>query len=385
MDEFSYDPLTTYMSVHAEEVFEPKRILSKGDWLSKHREPDQRFEQYKQGKGHIVWLSPGKNMIYLFISDNSFTNAQIEKYRLYANAFFTGARSVDVIKAGGLIPGSKGRRVPKTFLETEVQSRNVWGDTQYRTCGDRGILFKLKKYRPDNSYAMLCITMKDLYPGPNWAYCFGWASYNEGVGAFSFLRYDPSWDGIEDPDKEKNMLMRGCHIMCHEIGHQFGLRHCIYYECLMNGVNSPKEQRDGGIKLLCPVCQRKLQQNLKFDAKERFLRLADACDTLGFDEEAAIYRKLLQDAEMSGIVATPNSEQNVEESKNTLNVPSRNEGTGSSQRQRSTEARTPTANTATGNRLRTKSIENPNSSVARPNKVAPKKVFTSAAQSVLKK
>ena len=75
MDEFSHDPVTTYMSVHAEEVFEPKRILSKGDWLSKHREPDQRFENYKQGKGHIVWLSPGKNMIYLFISDNSFTNA----------------------------------------------------------------------------------------------------------------------------------------------------------------------------------------------------------------------------------------------------------------------------------------------------------------------
>ena len=40
MDEFSHDPVTTYMSVHAEEVFEPKRILSKGDWLSKHREPD---------------------------------------------------------------------------------------------------------------------------------------------------------------------------------------------------------------------------------------------------------------------------------------------------------------------------------------------------------
>ena len=185
----------------------------------------------------------------------------------------------------------------------------MWGEKQYRTCGENGILCKLKKYRPDNSYAMLCITMKDLYPGPNWGYCFGWASYNEGVGAFSFLRYDPSWDGIEDPEKEKNMLMRGCHIMCHEIGHQFGLRHCIYYECLMNGVNSPKEQRDGGIKILCPVCQRKLQQNLKFDATERFTRLADACDSLGFDEEAAIYRKLIHDAETSGIVATPKSEQ----------------------------------------------------------------------------
>lgn len=106
---------------------------------------------------------------------------------------------------------------------------------------------------------MLLLTMKDLYPQPSWAFCFGWASFTEGVGAFSFCRYDPAWDGIDDPDREKNLLMRGCHIMAHEIGHQFGLRHCVYYECLMNGVMSADEQRRGGIKLLCPVCNKKLK------------------------------------------------------------------------------------------------------------------------------
>jgi len=40
MDEFSHDLVTTYMSHHAEEVFEPKRILSRDDWLSQHKEPD---------------------------------------------------------------------------------------------------------------------------------------------------------------------------------------------------------------------------------------------------------------------------------------------------------------------------------------------------------
>ena len=47
-----------YMSRHAEEIFEPKRILDNGDWLKYYREPDQRFEYYKQGKGNIKWLSP---------------------------------------------------------------------------------------------------------------------------------------------------------------------------------------------------------------------------------------------------------------------------------------------------------------------------------------
>ena len=196
--------------------------------------------------------------------------------------------------------------MPKNFLRDEIDSREGCNDDlQYACCGKRGILNKLPRYRPSDSYAMLCITMKDLYPGPRWNFCFGWASYTEGVGAFSFCRYDPAWDGIDDPDREKNLLMRGCHIMCHEIGHQFGLRHCIYYECLMNGINSAEEQRNGGIRILCSVCTKKLKQNLGFDSSERFRRLAVACDKLGFDEEAAIYRKLLKDCADSGIVAQP--------------------------------------------------------------------------------
>lgn len=105
LDEFADDVMDKYMASYAEEIFEPKRILSDGDWLVTNREPDQRFEYYKQGKGNIIWLSPNKNMIYLFISDNSFTDEQIQKYQLYASAFFTGAKGVQIIKAGNLIPG----------------------------------------------------------------------------------------------------------------------------------------------------------------------------------------------------------------------------------------------------------------------------------------
>ena len=72
--------------------------------------------------------------------------------------------------------------------------------------------------------------------------------------------------------------MRGCAMMCHEIGHQFGLRHCVYYECLMNGVMSAEEQRASGIRILCTVCQRKLKQNLKFDSTERFTKLMKVCE-----------------------------------------------------------------------------------------------------------
>ena len=105
-NDFPDDAMSIYMTKYAEQIFEPKRILDSGDWLATYREPDQRFEYYKQGKGNIQWLGPMKNKVYLFIADqNSFTKKQIEQYKLYASAFFDGVASVEVIKAGDVIPG----------------------------------------------------------------------------------------------------------------------------------------------------------------------------------------------------------------------------------------------------------------------------------------
>lgn len=64
----------------------------------------------------------------------------------------------------------------------------------------------------------------------------------------------------------------------------------------MNGIMSAEEQRAGGIRILCPCCTKKLKQNLKFDSAIRFQRLAAVCEELGFEDEAAVYRKLLTDA-----------------------------------------------------------------------------------------
>jgi len=55
--------------------------------------------------------------------------------------------------------------------------------------------------------------------------------------------------------------------------------------------------------LLCPVCHKKLKQNLQFDSIERFEKLAAACKKLGFTEEEAIYQKIIKDCKESGIKA----------------------------------------------------------------------------------
>ena len=52
----------------------------------------------------------------------------------------------------------------------------------------------------------------------------------------------------------------------------FGVRHCIYYECLMNGSNHLQESDSRPLEL-CVVCLRKLQSNIKFDILERYKKL----------------------------------------------------------------------------------------------------------------
>jgi archaemetzincin len=94
---------------------------------------------------------------------------------------------------------------------------------------------------------------------------FGLASSNSRTGVFSFARYDERFFDTEPYKLDYEVLFsRSLKVMVHEVTHMFGLKHCIYYSCIMNGSNHLEE---GGKKPLelCPVCLRKLQLSLNFD------------------------------------------------------------------------------------------------------------------------
>ena len=76
--------------------------------------------------------------------------------------------------------------------------------------------------------------------------------------------------------------------MVHEIGHMFGLKHCIYYECILNGSNGSFELRHPD-RTLCPICLAKLKLNIKFDIRERTTHMIEACHAIGFTEMAQSY------------------------------------------------------------------------------------------------
>jgi len=108
--------------------------------------------------------------------------------------------------------------------------------------------------RQPTDAALLAITAVDLWPGPGWNFVFGQASLKERVGVWSMAR---NGDADDHPAMRKLCAIRTTMTATHETGHMFGIRHCIAYECGMNGSNH-SEERDRQPLEFCPECQPKL-------------------------------------------------------------------------------------------------------------------------------
>ena len=147
------------------------------------------------------------------------------------------------------------------------------------------ILRLLAHHLPDDAYCMLGVTLVDLYPESSWNFVFGQASPRDRVGVYSFARYDPTFNGERGAERQALLLRRSCKVLAHEMCHLFGMSHCIYFHCLMNGSNHLKES-DARPLHLCPVCLRKLHLSNQFDVIERLRRLRDVWRKNDYEPEA---------------------------------------------------------------------------------------------------
>ena len=122
----------------------------------------------------------------------------------------------------------------------------------------------LKMLLPSDGFTLCGVTMKDIYKG-DMNYLFGLAFMSSRVGIFSFYRHQPNAPECEfhhgyltrQPGDEHVLLRRAMATLTHELGHTFGLKHCVFYSCLMQGANS-LEEAENRLQDLCPVCLRKL-------------------------------------------------------------------------------------------------------------------------------
>ncbi len=229
------------------------------DWLTLNAEPGQTFAEFcardharPDGVRRVIYLLP----LGIFPAE---TSPPLEEIRNYAAAFF----QMDVKVLAAFTP---------TDGQFEPRRNPRYGQRQILA---GSVIDFLKEKMPADGYCLLGVTMEDLYPEPAWNYVFGQASIYSRTGIYSFVRYDPAfWRDARGRDYKDVILRRSCRVLAHEVGHMFGLWHCIYYDCVLNGGNNMVES-DASPQHLCPICLRKLHYSIGFDPGKRYRELAE--------------------------------------------------------------------------------------------------------------
>lgn len=228
------------------------------DWLANQREPGQTFLQYRQSwpnrpdaQRHVIYLQP--------LGTFGAEAPSLELLRAYAAAFFM--MDVRVLPAMP-IDGTITKRINSSSGQSQLLTTDL--------------LTRLRAQLPSDAFCLLGVTMEDLYPSASWNFVFGQASLTDRVGVYSFARYGGA--------SKELMLRRSFKVLSHETGHMFGVAHCIWYGCVMNGSNHLAET-DARPMHLCPVDLRKLHWNIRFDVVERDRRLRAICAEAGLEDE----------------------------------------------------------------------------------------------------
>ncbi|MBA3708818.1 MAG: hypothetical protein H0W83_08385, partial [Planctomycetes bacterium] len=180
--------------------------------------------------------------------------------------------------------------VPAALLPARPLADGAFGERRNPGDGQRqllttAVLEAMVRDKPADAFAVVELTMVDLYPDPAWNFVFGQARPTDAVGIFSFARYAPDGDALT-PAQGTRLLTRSCQVLAHEIGHLFGIDHCIWFHCVMNGANHLQES-DLQPMHCCPVDLRKLQAATGCDVLERYRGLQALCAQWGLTEEQA--------------------------------------------------------------------------------------------------
>ena len=263
-------PVAFQRALVPERDFERMPTPGPNDWLSNHPETGQTYQQFldshpgrPDARRYRLYIQPLGDFCGLDCPS-------LDQLREFAAAFFM----LDV------------RVMPTLDLDqVDIASRRhpATAGLQLLTTS----IFKLLRHSlPADGFALVGITMLDLYLSPAWNFVFGQASIRHRVGVYSFARYAPRFYGQRpSADSHQLMLRRSCKVLAHETGHMFGIDHCIWYRCLMNGSNHLIEA-DARPLHLCPVDLRKLHWSIGFDVVERYQRLWKFAEQAGFEDEA---------------------------------------------------------------------------------------------------
>jgi archaemetzincin len=247
-----------------------------GDWLAEHREAGQTYAEYRAGGRQRV---SDRFSTLRVVPIGPLTAGQSQVLAItneFMKPFFGFALAVDA-------------PVPLTEIAPEAQRELMPGWPQLLTTWlHQNVL--MKRRQPKDA-AVLGITAQDLWPGDGWNFVFGQATLRERVGVWSMAR---NGDADGRPEERRDCTLRTLGTAVHETAHMLGIRHCIKYECGMNGSNNADE-RDRQPFEFCPECQAKLWWTCRLDPAARSHGVAAVAARRGF---ASLAKLLVRDAKL---------------------------------------------------------------------------------------
>lgn len=236
------------------------------EWRYNNKEHNQTFQDFERVKK--IKPEAGKNTIYLqpIGEFNILQKKQIGLTKQYLAKYFQLETKILPILSNTVFPKS---------------AKRIRSNSQEQILATYVLDSILVKNKPKDAIVLMGITEKDLFPSPQWNYVFGLASYEKGVGVTSMFRF---YDGNLTESNFNKSLERLLKISSHEIGHMFGISHCLNANCVMNGTNNLTET-DSHFARACSLCQQKLNSSLKYDNQKRLIDLKDFFETQNLNRE----------------------------------------------------------------------------------------------------
>ena len=288
--------------------FAPLPKANPGDWLFSQEEKGQTVKGFmSRTRGMNAKPGPARSTLYVqplgSIDLDKVAAAKTLEERQSRIRKCEAERGVKNV--GLMLPGSRFHQLLESFLQAFYLGMKVkmlpYKQIDLKTVDSRGgkddcasdwqlnasdllnkALPRLSgQARAHDGYAFVGVTVEDLYPRDDWAFVFGLADPLGRTGVFSFARYADEGLGSAKVG-EARLLQRAVKVMAHEIGHAFGLLHCIHFSCLMQGSMSAQES-DTKPHEFCPLCLRKLFFQIEFDPLLRYEALIKWIEALDGD------------------------------------------------------------------------------------------------------
>lgn len=280
--------------LYQQDAFSPLPPPADGDWLAEHAEPGQTFDQYVASRPNRPDEVRSTIVLLPIGALPKQRSPDIEVLADYVRTYFSMPVRV--------LPERSVAEIGATQRDVEHPDGAQLLSTD--------ILTYLANNLPHDAYALIGLTVRDLYPADSWNFVFGQASLRQRVGVYSFARYHPSFyeydDGHRHGDRTPEairqlILRRSLNVMVHELGHMFGIQHCVYFHCVMNGSNSLDES-DRQPSHLCPMDLHKLMHATSLDPVKRYRALQGFYTEHGLSREATfVDRRLRTIAPRSGV------------------------------------------------------------------------------------